>query len=89
MRGDAEDVREIASRVVELNGRTVALLRVEGEGDTPVVFARGNEAELDMGGLLKRAARATGGRGGGRPDFAQGAGSQALIDEALRLIKEE
>jgi alanyl-tRNA synthetase len=37
-----------------------------------VLVARGDGAALDCGAFLKRAAAASGGRGGGRPERAEG-----------------
>ena len=43
-------------------------------------------ARLKAGDLMKQAAAAVGGKGGGRPDMAQGGGSEAgKLDEALAL----
>ena len=43
-------------------------------------------SRLKAGDLMKHAAAAVGGKGGGRPDMAQGGGSDATkLDEALAL----
>jgi len=43
-------------------------------------------ARLKAGELVKQAAAAVGGKGGGRPDMAQGGGVEAgKLDEALAL----
>lgn len=45
-------------------------------------------ARLKAGDLMKQAAAAVGGKGGGRPDMAQGGGTDAgRLDEALALAK--
>ena len=45
-------------------------------------------AKLKAGDLMKQAAAAVGGKGGGRPDMAQGGGTDAgRLDEALALAK--
>jgi alanyl-tRNA synthetase len=44
----------------------------KGEGDWAVVVQRGSQAAFDCGAWLKAAASATGGRGGGRPERAEG-----------------
>jgi alanyl-tRNA synthetase len=65
-------LRELASALIE-RGDVVALLRSAGtDAPGPVVFARGADADADMGRLLSLAAGQTGGKGGGKPDFAQG-----------------
>ena len=44
-----------------------------GTSDGRVVIARSPDLELDVAGVLRRAVEPLGGRGGGRPGFAQGA----------------
>ncbi len=48
-----------------------------------LVFARGNEVKLDMAALL----RASGARGGGKPDMAQGSSTdQNILKKTIELI---
>lgn len=45
-------------------------------------------AQLKAGDLMKQAAAAVGGKGGGRPDMARGGGTDvAKLDEALALAR--
>ncbi len=45
-------------------------------------------AKLKAGELMNQAAAAVGGKGGGRPDMAQGGGVDAgKLDEALALVE--
>src|SRR6185503_13654404 len=67
----ADLLRAVAKRIVE-HPRAVALLAGRDEDGAPVVVARGNASDFDCGGFLKRAAQAAGGRGGGRPERAEG-----------------
>jgi alanyl-tRNA synthetase len=63
---------------------TTALLAAVEEGRGHLVFARPKGAQgPPMGDLLKDALAAMGGKGGGGPDFAQGSGDPAKVDEAL------
>jgi alanyl-tRNA synthetase len=63
---------------------TTALLAAVEEGRGHLVFARPKGAQgPPMGDLLKEALAAMGGKGGGGPDFAQGSGDPAKVDEAL------
>jgi alanyl-tRNA synthetase len=54
-------------------------------GDRPqLIFTRADDVELDAGALLREAAAAAGGRGGGRPDWAQGGvPAPGVLDLAL------
>jgi alanyl-tRNA synthetase len=65
---------ERAKRIVQtlrtLPG-AVVLLGVRSERPQ-LIFARADDVALDAGALLRTAVAAGGGRGGGRPDFAQG-----------------
>ena len=48
------------------------------------------KAGVNAGNIVKAIAEATGGRGGGRPNYAQGGGKDATkLDETLIKIKEE
>ena len=69
-----------------------ALILLGGVLDDKVVLVAGVTADLTgqlkAGELMKQAAAAVGGKGGGRPDMAQGGGSEpAKLDEALALAK--
>ena len=64
-------VRAVAGRITA-EGDLVALLAGEADGGTIVLAARGPTSNFDCGAFLKRAALAAGGRGGGRPERAEG-----------------
>jgi alanyl-tRNA synthetase len=53
-------------------GCAVVVATPEGDGGGPVVVARGARSAMDCGALLKQLVATHGGRGGGRPDGAQG-----------------
>ncbi len=80
---DAEGLRRLASALAA-HARAVALLgSVEG-GAARLVFARSADAPGDMNALMREACQTLGGRGGGRPDLAQGGGQHAeRLAEAL------
>ena len=52
------------------------------------VFARSQDVGLQMGRLFTDVARPLGGKGGGRPDFAQGGGPEAMLDAAVKKLFE-
>jgi alanyl-tRNA synthetase len=69
--GDVEFLRAVAARVTD-GGERVALLAARGLEGLAVVIARGPQSGFDCGAFLKRAAAASGGRGGGRAERAEG-----------------
>jgi alanyl-tRNA synthetase len=73
---DAEGLRRLALAVAA-HANTVALLGSHDEAGARLVFARGADAAGDMNALMREACLALGGRGGGRPDLAQGGGPRA------------
>jgi alanyl-tRNA synthetase len=64
-------LREIGLRLVAEPDRVIFLAGSSSEG-LSVLVARGGAATFDCGGFVKRVAAATGGRGGGKPDRAEG-----------------
>ncbi|MEZ5317743.1 MAG: alanyl-tRNA editing protein [Vicinamibacterales bacterium] len=70
---DAGGLKALASAIVQTPGCVVVLVGGGGDGaPAPVVAARSADVGWDAGAWVKAAAAATGGRGGGRPEFAQG-----------------
>jgi alanyl-tRNA synthetase len=79
----ADSLKNLAHALVG-NPNVVALLGSR-EGETArLVFARSPEAVGDMNALMRKACELIDGRGGGKPDMAQGGGKKvSAIDEAL------
>lgn len=68
---------------------TVALLAARDEAGARVSFVHGPGAALDVLPALRAAVAVLGGRGGGRPERAQGAGPNVgAVEEALRIAIE-
>ena len=87
--GDANLVRDVASHLIKRPG-VVALLGAKvGEGNAVFVFARSADVDIHMGKLLSDAAKPLGGKGGGRPDFAQGGGPEEVLQAAEGMVKSE
>ena len=84
--GDAALAREAASRLIRRPGLVVLLGAPTGEGSAAFVFARSEDVDIHMGRLLAEAARPLGGKGGGRPDFAQGGGPVEVLEAAKALL---
>lgn len=78
-----DNLRQLARQIAELGG--VALLGLRAD-KAQLVFTRGPQVPYDMGGLLREAAAVVGGRGGGKPDAAQGGGPDVgRLEEALAV----
>jgi alanyl-tRNA synthetase len=68
--------------------KTVALL-ASTDGSVRLVFARSPDVAADMGVLLREVIPMVGGKGGGKPDFAQGGGQDASkVPECLDAAKQ-
>lgn len=88
---EAEDLRRLATAIAAHAG-AVALLGSRDDSGARLVFARHADAPGDMNALLREACRALEGRGGGRPDLAQGGGPRAgllpeVIEQAARSLR--
>ena len=82
LEGDVNLIKDVASRLIKKPG-TAALLGAEVEAGRAVfVFARSQDVDIHMGRLLSDAAKPLGGKGGGRPDFAQGGGVTEILERA-------
>ncbi|MDF0529174.1 alanine--tRNA ligase [Tsukamurella sp. 8F] len=87
------DLRGLVTQLKGRVGAEPAVVALFAEDGDKVPFAVAvNDAAQDLGvragDLVKAAAPAVGGRGGGKPDLAQGAGSDASgIDSALAAVR--
>ncbi|MDR6713259.1 alanyl-tRNA synthetase [Pseudomonas hunanensis] len=88
---DGQDGKALLALVDQLKnklGHAVILLGSEHEGKVVLVagVTKDLSGQLKAGDLMKQAAAAVGGKGGGRPDMAQGGGVDvAALDSALAL----
>ena len=82
---DAAALKELASKLIEEEG-VVALLGAKIGERCNFVFARSADLDLAMGKLLSEAAKPLGGKGGGRPDFAQGGGPAEVLEAARAIL---
>jgi alanyl-tRNA synthetase len=82
---DAGALKTLAAAIVSEPGFLVVLT---GDGHpTPVVIARSADVAMDAGAWMKRATAELGGRGGGRPEMAQG-GLEAAADRVLAFARQ-
>jgi len=81
---DNNAARELATSLA-VNARTVAIIGVKNASGYSYVVCRSADVDMACGAMLSAAAKQCGGKGGGRPDFAQGGGP----DEMLAVIAEK
>ncbi len=86
--GDITLAKDCVSKLIEQEN-VVALMGVRCEKHSMFVFGRSGNVDINMGALLGEAAKALGGKGGGRSDFAQGGGPDTMLEAAVRIIKEK
>ena len=87
---DAESLKKLAHALI-IHPQTIALLGSREEDTARLVFARSADASGDMNALMRAACALLDGRGGGRPDMAQGGGKNVgkigdAITHALTLL---
>lgn len=86
---DAQGIKSIAAFAAAANPEAVIVLFTAAM-PAQVVVARGTSAKVDAGAVLKQLAAKFGGKGGGKPDLAQGGGLNAsgadLISAARSLV---
>jgi alanyl-tRNA synthetase len=88
---DAESLKKLAHALIA-HPRTVALLASHDNDTARLIFARSADAPGDMSSLMREACAMLDGRGGGKPDLAQGGGKNVdkIVDaltHALTLLK--
>jgi alanyl-tRNA synthetase len=84
---DAESLKKLAQALIA-NPGTLTLLASRDKDAARLVFARSSDATGDMNALMREACGALDGRGGGKPELAQGGGKRVdQLDEIITLIK--
>ncbi len=94
---DMDELRNIADMTCDKLENGVVVLAAAGEDKVNLVVKASGEAVkkgIHAGKIIKEAAKAVGGGGGGRPDMAQAGGRQpenipAAFDKAQAVIKEQ
>lgn len=80
---NAEFLKKLAHALMN-KARTVALLASRDKDAARLIFARSADAPGDMNALMREACSLLDGRGGGKPEMAQGGGKNvARLSEAL------
>lgn len=87
---DRQVLSEVADHLKNKIHSGVVVVVGQGEGSHPIIVSVSKDLNPDTkaGDLLKEVAAVMGGKGGGRPDFAQGAAPQrAQLPEAFNKVK--
>ena len=89
---DAESLKKLAHALIA-HPRTVALLASRDNNTARLVFARSSDAPGDMNAVMREACTQLDGRGGGRPEMAQGGGRNVsklseAVDRAASSLSE-
>jgi len=85
---DAESLKHLAQALITHPG-VIALLGSKDQVTARLMFARSADVAGDMNALMKQACAILDGRGGGKPDMAQGGGKEvAKLEAAIDLAKE-
>lgn len=86
-----KDLRDFADRVRDRLGSGIALLGANADGKAMMIAVVSKDLtnRYHAGNIVKKAAAAVGGSGGGRPDMAQAGGPDvAGLDRALQTVEE-
>jgi alanyl-tRNA synthetase len=83
---DANGLKTIAAAIVERPGHVALLLG--SPAPSAIVVARASNLTLDSGAIVKAMTARFGGKGGGRPELAQGGGLQGELAAMLAVARE-
>lgn len=82
---DPQGLKTIASAIVERPGHVAVLLGLPAP--CAIVVARATDATIDSGATLRALTERFGGKGGGRPDLAQGGGLQGSTEDIMAAAR--
>ncbi len=82
---DANGLKAVAAGIVERPGHVAVLF--SSPPPSAIVAARSPDAAVDCAAVLRALAQKFGGKGGGRPDLAQGGGLQGDVQQMLEFAR--
>ncbi len=84
---ELEEIKLLAHKLAAQPSVAALLATLQGSS-VKLIFARSTDVRGDMNVLLRAACEELGGRGGGKPDFAQGGGNRVeFLDQVLARMK--
>ena len=83
---DQSGLKALAATITGRNGHVAALF--SAPAPSAAVIARAADSPVDCAAILKRLIERFGGKGGGRPDLAQGGGLQGAPDEMVAFTRD-
>jgi len=86
---DAKELRDAVDRIKDKLGNAIVVLGSVDDGKVHLAagVSKNNTDKIRAGDLIKPVAEQVGGKGGGRPDFAQAGGSDpSKLDQALKSV---
>lgn len=83
---DQSALKALAAMITSRNAQVAALF--SAPGPSAAVIARAADSTVDCAALLKKLIERFGGKGGGRPDLAQGGGLQGAPDEIVAFTRD-
>lgn len=87
---DINTLKDVVDKLANDYDKCVIFFANVINNEKVIFIAKVKNINVNAGLLVKEAAIATGGNGGGRPDFAQAGGkNSSLVDEALSIVKEK
>jgi len=84
---DQSALKALAAMITSRNAHVAALF--SAPGPSAAVIARAADSTVDCAALLKKLIERFGGKGGGRPDLAQGGGLQGAPDEIVAFTRDQ
>ena len=84
---DMNAIKTIAQGVASRPGHIVVLLTATSPAS--VIVARASDVPVDAARILKQLITHFGGKGGGRPELAQGGGLMARADEIVAAVRQQ